>query len=224
MTTTVAQLMLSARNNADDGPADNFPIDNLSAQVDGTNTRFKLINRNILLAADGAPADPVVLFGNTVQAAGGYSLDKPSGIITFSVAPPAGTLLKVQYYHFIITDAVYLDFSKAAHTWLGTAPSYTLSSANVDIEELAVESAALYIASKAAQKLTSKTNWWYTANAGNKSFNKDQIAIKFRELARLKFEEAEKARADIYTRQGKRGAPAVSHTNTRNVKRWPPRR
>lgn len=227
MTTTVQQLVDGARNHADDNYDDNWARDNLSVQADGTNKRFRLTNRNIAFVADGSPADLVLLSDNVVVSTSLYTVDQVTGLVIYTVpatAPAQGVDLRAEYYHVILNDAAYLEFSKGAHNWLGVVPTYTLISADAQIPDLAAHAAELHMASEAAQKLTSKTNWWYQANAGNKSFNKDTIAGKFRELAKQKNTEAEKARADLYTRHGKRDAPATSVTNIRNVERFQPRR
>lgn len=227
MSTTVQVLIDGARNHADDSYGDNYARDNLSIQADGTNKRFRLTNQNIVFVADGSPADLVLLSDNVVVSTGDYDVDQVTGLVVYKVAataPAQGVDLRPEYYHVILNDAAYLKFSEGAHNWLGVVPTYTAATDDAQIPDLAVHAAQLHMASEAAQKLSSKTNWWYQANAGNKSFNKDTIAAKFRELAKQKNEEAEKARADLYTRHGKRDAPATSVTNIRNVERWQPRR
>lgn len=225
MSTTIATIITRARNHVDDRYDDNFARDNLSVQADGTNKRFKLVNRNIVFVADGSPADLVLLADNVVVSTGDYSVDKPTGLVIYSAAAPAlGIDLRAEYYHVILSDAVYFDFSKGAHNFLGVVPTYTATTDDAEIPDLAVHAAELHMAGEAAQKLANKTNWWYSANAGNKSFNKDGIAAKFRAMAELKSKEADQARADLYQRHGKRDAPATKLTNTRGVLRWQPRR
>lgn len=227
MSTTVATLINGARNHADDRYSDNWARDNLSIQADGINKRFRLTNQNIVFVADGSPADLVLFSNNVVVGASLYDADQVTGLVVYKVgstAPVQGVDLRTEYYHVILDDAAYLEFSKGAHNWLGVVPTYTAKTEDAQIPDLAVHAAELHMASEAAQKLSSKTNWWYQANSGNKSFNKDTIAGKFRELAKQKGEEAEKARADLYQRHGKRDAPATAVTNIRNVVRWQPRR
>ncbi len=227
MSITVQQLINGARNNADDRYDDNWRRDNLSVQVDGTNKRFRLNNRNIVFVADGSPAD-LVLFSNNVEVpTTEYDVDQVNGLIiykTAATAPVTGVELRPEYYHVLINDSGYLQFSKDAHNWLGVVPTYTAATEDAQIADLAANAAELHMASKAAQKLSNKTNWWYQANVGNKSFNKDTIATKFREMARMKKEEADAARHDLYTSAGRNAKPATAVSNIKNALRWQPRR
>jgi hypothetical protein len=61
----------------------------------------------------------------------------------------------------------------------------------------------------ASTKMSSLTSWYYQANAGNKSFNKDRISDKFSKTADEEMKTAVQLRDDVYKRHGKRNAPAM---------------
>ena len=64
-----------------------------------------------------------------------------------------------------------------------------------------------------ADKMSNLSSWYYSANAGNKSFNKDAIAAKFSKMATDQATAATASRDGVYTRQGQRNAPATKLTN-----------
>ncbi len=223
MAVTVAELITGARIHVDDALDDHLIEDDLTLQMDGTNKRFKLINRYVVdNTTDGAPADPVVItesFTGVIGSITAFTVDKITGIITFTVAPDPATIaqLTCEHYHVIIPNDKYTSWANDAANFLGeTDPT--------NIADLAKHAAEVFMASEAAQKLASKTSWWYNANAGNKSVNKDSIMAKFAQLATRKHEEAVAARTDIYTRHGKKDAPATVLTNIRGVQRYVPKR
>lgn len=223
MAVTVAELITGARIHVDDSLDDHFVQDDLTLQMDGTNKRFKLINRYVVdKTTDGAPADPVVItedFSGTLGTITAFTLDKITGIITFTASPDPNTIaqLSCDHYHVIIPDDKYTSWANDAANFLGE----TVATA---IADLAKHAAEVFMASEAAQKLASKTCWWYNANAGDKSVNKDTIMAKFAQLSTQKHTEAVSAREDLYTRHGKSNAPATVLTNIKGVKRYVPKR
>jgi len=223
---TVASIVTAARGLVDDRLDDSFSHDDLGEFADGTNTRFKLFNRFVVdNTTDGAPADPVLLVNLAPVA---YTVAKETGIITATVAPAAGSLVQAEYYHTLLSDAMYVEIVKQAHAFFGNyvagvTDSITISS-DTAIEETLFDSATHYVGSRAAKKLSTQTAWFYSAGAGGKNFNKDTISAKFKALADELMTEALKAREDVYTRHGKRDAPAIKHSLIRPVLRYQPRR
>ncbi len=224
MTLKVSDLILSARTKFNDRLSDHFTTDDLSSQVqDGENARFKLLNRNIVQEADGAPVDLKVFISNAPVTVD--SVDQVSGIAVLDSAPQAGDQPFAEYYFVLVEDDAYLEFAKDASQFVGTTPTFTSATDDVQFNANLKEAASLYMAAQAAFKMANLSSWYYTANAGNKGFNKDQIAKKFQDTGTSWQIEAEKKRDDVYSRFSQRLAPAAAQSHqTLPFSRWQPRR
>jgi len=215
MAITLAGLVTGARNLFNDRLDDNYIIDDISDQVDGTNKRFRVTNRNIVNSGDGAPADPVFTINGTVYAS--VTVSKSTGIAVFTAAPAEGAYVLAEYYHVLIVDANY-------EAWASDAANFVGQTSVTAIPDGLASACHNYIAAMAAEKMSDLSSWYYSANAGNSSFNKDAIATKFREMMKAKMEIAEKLREDYYTRHGQRNAPSTQVANYSGVKTVTPRR
>lgn len=221
---TVADLVTGARVKFNDTPSDHFSRETLNSQIfDGNQSRFRTLNRNIIDAAAGAPADPAILVqGSPVVPT---SFDFVSGVFVLASQPAVNATLQAEYYFLLISDADYLEFAKDASRFVGTEPVFTALTDQAKFDPLLAEAAELYMAGLAAKKMSNLASWYYDANAGNKSFNKGQIATNFKNMAKEFQEEAMKKREDVYTRHSQREAPAFGYTNMPGVLRpFPPRR
>lgn len=222
MSLTASTLMARARALLNDGPGNNYATDEISDQVDGANLRLKAFNQNLLKIADGAPKDPEIRLGaGTVQAY--TALDQPTGTFTLAAAIPAGTFTRLEYFFQLMTDAEYLGFVAQAQAFVGVTKAVTTPADDTTITELLGDGAAQYMAHLGATKMSNLASWYYTANAGNKSFNKDAIAAKFKEMAKELLTGAVRARDDVYKRQGQRNAPAYATANIPLPSYTPPR-
>ena len=211
---TVADLISLVRSDFHDGPADHFSRDILSAQVDGSTIVFALTNRNLItVSAGGAPADPSMLIGGVVTVP--ISLDVTSGLIQPRLGALAiGPTLEVRYYFELIQDGDYVNFAQGASRFIGQAVTGTWTTATVwaPSDDRLTEAAKLYMVSLAADKMSDLSSWWYQAQAGNKSFNKEAVAKNFKAMATARREEAAKLRDDVYTRFSERQAPSSHAT------------
>ncbi len=224
MSLKVSELILSARTKFNDKLSDHFTTDDLSNQVqDGVNARFKLLNRNIVQQADGAPVDLKVFIANAPVTVD--SVDQISGIALLASAPQSGNQPFAEYYFVLVEDDAYLEFAKDASQFVGTTPTFTAATDDVQFNPDLKEAAALYMAAQAAFKMANLSSWYYTANAGNKGFNKDQIAKKFQDTGAAWQKEAATKRDDVYSRFSQRLAPAASSSRQAvPFTRWQPRR
>jgi len=218
----VSSLVTKTRAAFNDEYSDHFAQDDVSDQVDGSNKRFKSLNQNISNIAAGAPADPA-LFVNGTAVAGTMNL--ATGIFTATTAPTAGALASLEYYFTLIDDATYIQFAQMAASFIGVAQviPFTTLAADSFIDPNIETGAVRYMHAQAAKKMANLTSWYYSANAGSKSFNKDSISAKF--MADAKDEEAQAIaeRDGFYTRKGAAAAPAQRITTVPFPSYTPPR-
>lgn len=217
----VSSLIDQARSILNDQLNDHFAADDASDQVDGVNNRFKALNQNVVDTAAGAPADPVMLVNGAVVTA---TVDLATGIYTAAVAPAAGALVSLEYYFILIEEATWIRFAKLGAEFVGVSPDFTLVTEDSKVEKLLEVAVARYMASLGADKMSNLSSWYYSANAGDKSFNKDAIAAKFSKMAVDQETKAVKARDDVYLRHGKRNAPAWKIGARIPFPSWTPRR
>ena len=215
MPVTIVQLITGARNIVNDRYDDHFSKDDITAQVYGVNLIYQLNNRNIVEIAEGSPAN-IVIYDNDVPVTPA-SKDKVKGTVTFITPIALGHTLRAEYFYVLANDAVYTEFAGDSANFIGAVDPLT-------IPDLMVDACHHYIASKVFGRLSSLSAWFYSANAGNKSFNKDSISAKFKQLADDNLAEAEKRRDDVYKRHGKRFAPSTQLANMRGVSSYTPRR
>ena len=218
----VSQLVDQTRSAFNDELADHFAQDDVSDQVDGVNLAFKALNQNISNAAAGAPINPRLIV-NGASVAG--TVDLATGIFTASVAPTAGALATLEYYFTLIDDDTYINFAQMAAAFIGVALVTPLAALTDDsyIDPNLSNAAVRYMHSLAAKKMANLSSWYYSANAGNKSFNKDTISRKFLDDAKEEGDRAEKERDGFYTRKGARNAPAYKLANIPFPSYTPPR-
>lgn len=217
----VSDLVLKARGEFNDLVNDHFTTDDLSDQVDGSNTRFKVLNQNIVGTAQGSPADPVV-YANNVAVPGTWDL--ATGIFTADTAPTAGSLCNAEYYFVLVEDATYIQFAERGAEFVGVARTYTALTDDSHVEPLLKDAVAKYIASLAAKKMSNLSSWYYEAHAADKGFNKDTISNKFKEMSKDLVLEATASRDGVYTRHGQRNAPAQAVLIRRPFTSYTPRR
>jgi len=215
MALTVAGLIGGARALFNDRYDNNFANDDISDQVDGTNQRFKLQNRNLVGVSQGAPANPALYYNNNLVSTTVFNA--ATGIVTIASPPGAGGDLKGEYFFTLCTDAEYT-------LWATDAANFVGSTDPTQVADGLASCLHNYMAAMAAEKMSDMSGWYYQAAAGNKNFNKDQISAKFLAIYKEKMATAEKLRDDFYKRHGQREAPAKAVTNFRGVERYTPRR
>ncbi len=125
----------------------------------------------------------------------------------------------------MIGDNVYIEYAQMAAAFIGVAGAVAFAGGGEDslIDPNLENAAVKYMHSLAAKKMANLSSWYYSANAGNKSFNKDTISAKF--LADAKDESAQAIieRDDFYKRQGAQNAPAYRITRQPFPSYTPPR-
>lgn len=224
---TVGEMITRARGLMSDRADSNYVREFLNEQVTNSNKFFQVRNRNLLnVADDGAPADVQVLVAGLVVVP--VTITASTGLIELATAPTVGETVEVRYFFHLNTDPEYLDFLRSAAGFVGTVPTYgALPPVLAEDDQITdnVEGAAVqYTAAQAARSMASMSHWWYSANQGNKSFNKDTISRKFMDQAKAWEDEARALRLDAYDRFDKRHAPATRSTNLRGVRPWTPPR
>lgn len=223
MSTTVGNIIDRARGLMHDRKDSNYAREFLNEQANGVITTFQVRNRNLLQVADGAPADVAALV-NQVGATISTVAQDP-GLATLSAAPAALSLVEFRYYFSLSNDAEWLDFYRTAAGFAGFADVQADTVATVPLYEVAmIPAVTLYCAAQASRSLASQTHWYYSANAGNKGFNKDQISRKFMEQADKWETEAKTLRSDVYTRFDQAKAPAAVYIYTGGLRPWTPPR
>ncbi len=222
MSTTVQQIIDEARTQAHDLPSDNYVRDFLQEQTDGLNTVFQLRNRNVVQVADGAPSDLVALVNGAVVTPA--AIDQATGLVTLASAPGSGTLVEMRYYFVLNPAAEYLNFVKTASRFIGTPPTFTVATGNVQFGDTLVPAAITYVAYLASTSMANLSHWYYAANAGNKSFDKNGISAKFTTQAAALLEEARQLRMDVMQRFDEVNAPAYANIAMRGTRYWEPRR
>lgn len=217
----VSDLITKARAQLNDGYADNFTRDDISDLADGATTVFQAYNQNILNAAAGAPADPIIRVNNAPSALASFVA--ASGMMTASAAPAVGVLVNLEYYFTLMTDAQYLGFAQEAAKFIGLVPAFTGTSQDSKLAGPTAEAAVLYMVHLGATKMANLAGWYYRAGAGNKNVDKAVIAQAFAKMATDKLAQATAVRNDIYTREGQRNAPGWGVART-PFPSWTPRR
>ena len=217
MPVLASDIATLARGIISDGVADNFSRDDLTAQSDGSNKRFTLVNRNLV-----ATPSVVLVGGVSVTPA---SVDLVGGSMTLTVAPTEGQQVLVEYNFFLVSDASMQGFVTQAALWCGAPNDFTWPSGVVKLPDPGLLNAAgLYAGFLSAKKLASGTTWYYSGGSGGKSFNKDSISAKWKALADELKADAETARVDPYSRYARRNIPSTSLGNMGGFGNWTPPR
>jgi hypothetical protein len=228
MAILISTLIASVRSAFNDTLADHFAKDDLTKQVDGTNLRFKLNCQNVVdHTTDGAPSDPAVYVAGTLKTVTtDYTVSKATGLIVFVTGhqPTAGQRVSVEYFYVLIPDADYISFAQGASDFVGVKPTFTATTDYTAWNDLLNSAAEHYMHSHAAQKMANLSSWYYSANAGNKSFDKKNIAAAFSKTARDEAAEAVERRDDVYKRQGQRNAPAMNQSAYSGARPYQPPR
>jgi hypothetical protein len=217
----LSDLIAGARQHINDALDHHLYSDELSDLIDGVSLVYYLTNRNLVdKANDGAPLDPLVRVNNVVLV--GATFDKQNGILTFPTAPNQGDLVVAQYYFELMTDDEYVTYAQGLQNFLGFAVTSNTSGRwtgptdnSSTIPTLYTDAAVNFVASKAADQMANLSGWWYRANDGDKSFDKGAVSQHFKEMAINLKNEAEFSRDGVYTRQGRREAPAWGQSNLR---------
>lgn len=222
MASVASSLIRQARGLVHDLYSSHYVREFLNEQANGTQTVFQLRNRNVVQLADGAPADLKALVNNSFVTIS--DVDEETGLVTLGAAPATLTNVEFRYYYVLNTDAEYLDFLRQGSAFVGIPPTFTAIDQVVQFGEDLDAPAVTCTASKAARSMSSLAHWYYSANAGNKSFNKDQISRKFEEEAKQLLADANAQRSDVYTRFDQAKAPAIALNSTAGLRYWEPRR
>jgi len=174
----VSFLVDNTRAAFNDLKNDHFAQDDVSDQVDGVNLNFKALNQNLSAIAAGSPINPRLIVNGAAVAG---ATDLATGIFTAAVAPAAGALASFEYYFTLIDDATYIQFANMAAGFIGVAQLTPLTALTDDsfIQANLAPAAVHYMHSASAKKMANLSSWYYSANAGNKSFNKEGISAKF---------------------------------------------
>ena len=201
------QMIVSVRIGLDDNSNNKYVGgEDLSNQIFTGNLLFRLGNGNVVTGTDKVLVDGVALVNGV-----GYTLNNATGQLTLVVAPTA--TIRVSYNWQDFSDDEITDFIANGIQHIGmrtsTDPSTVFTDlANVDVNlQKAVEHYSLY---HGFSNLAAKTARLFSAGAGKKNINKDNISKKFLDLAQFHQAEGDRARDDFYTRQGRRNAPAFA--------------
>lgn len=222
MSVLVSYLIANTRAQFNDLLNDHFAQDDVSDQVDGTNKKFKALNQNISNLAAGAPIDPRLIVNGAAVAG---ATDLATGIFTATVAPPAGALASLEYYFTLVDEATYIQFANMAAAFLGMARPVHFTAVTDDsyiVDNLA-NAAVHYMHSLAAKKMANLSSWYYSANAGNKSFDKNAISAKFLADAEDEKKQAKDERDDFYKGDGMQYRAATRLGNIPFPSYTPPR-
>ncbi len=200
-----------------------FTSEILTQQADGTNKVFKTGNRNLLTnGGEGAPTDPQIFVNGILAAL--HDLDQNAGLITLNSAPALLANVEARYYFWMATGAEMQFFYDTARGFIGVFGDEQ-DEDPITWNPLYVPAVVQYTAAQASRSLASLTHWYYSANAGNKSMNKDQVSRKFMEQAKEFEVQAEKLRMAVSTRFDQNKAPAASSVlGLRGTRYWEPRR
>lgn len=217
----VSDLISKARTLLNDGPADNFAQDDISDLANGTTTVFRAYNQNIQDQASGAPADPAARVNNILGAISSFV--SSTGMVTLTAAPAQGALVYLEYFFNLMTDADYLAFAKEGVEFLGNVPLFTAANQDSLLAGPLAEAVVHYMAHLGATKMTNLASWYYRYNAGNKSIDKAVIAQAFKTMADDEYKKAVAIRDGLYTREGRREAPASGRSHTPFADYTPPR-
>jgi len=219
----VSDVITRARGLMHDKKDDNYVREFLNEQANGGNVTFQARNRNLLQAADGAPSDVAILVAGA--AVGITALNKNAGLITVAAAPTTGQSVEVRYYFELATDATWLDFYRTAAGFIGSTTEVAATTDPVAWDPAYAPAVVQYAAAQASRSLASQTHWYYSANAGNKSFNKDQVSSKFMKQATDWEKEAKDLRLAVPERFDQNKAPAFQYVGpARGTRYWEPRR
>ena len=180
--------------------------------VNGTNTHFRLANRNIV------PGSVLISDSTGVwrenAAAYGFVEDDVNGMITFNTAPVLNTILTADYYWQWFTDTDMSEFINEAAQNLG----YTDPTAVPQLQVTSLLKYALNVLLlRKAQAYTRK----FSSSSGGISQEVAAVANQFQEEAKQAFDEGVKLMNNYYTRSGARQAPA-SGTTTYKVDPFTP--
>lgn len=222
MATTIQTIITRARGKCHDRLDSHYVREFLTEQANGVQTVFQLRNLNVVQQAQGSPADLVALVNNAVVGITSVAID--TGLVTLAAAPAALSAVEMRYYFLLNTDAEFLDFVRTATEFVGGIPTFTTVAANANFGDNLVAPAVTYAAAEASRSMASLTHWYYNANAGNKTFNKDQISSKFRQQAEDLIKQAQQQRLDVYERFDMNKAPAIATGKMRGVRYWEPQR
>lgn len=223
MSLLISQVITRARGLMHDRKDGHYVREFLNEQALGLSATFQTRNRNLLQVVDGAPADVACLVNNVTGTI--TTLDKPTGLLTLNATPALASQIEVRYYFEMATDAEWLDFYRIAKGAIGDETEVTLLTEAVLWDTALMPAVANYAAAAASRSLASLTHWYYSANAGNKSFNKDQVSRKFAESAEKMEAVADKLRLSAYgNRFDAATAPAYAYRPTRGIRYWEPPR
>lgn len=223
MISTVGEVIDRSRGLMHDRKDSNYAREFLNEQANGVITTFQTRNRNLLQMADGAPKDVTALVNQVSVTIS--SIEANPGLVTLASAPVALSLTEFRYYFALSNDEEWFDFYRTAAGFVGISNTQDFTVDTIpEYDPLLNASITLYCAAQASRSLASQTHWYYTANAGNKGFSKDQISAKFMKQAVDWEAQAEKLRSDVYTRFDQQKAPAVAYIYTVGLRPWTPPR
>lgn len=223
MSLLVSSVVTKARGLMHDRKDSNYVREFLNEQATGAQLTFQTRNRHLLQEADGAPMDVDCLVAGTAAII--TNLEEDPGLLTLQTAPTAGQTVEVRYYFEFATDEEWLDYYRTAAGFVGDASVITALTDTVGFTSQLEPAVTQYAAAQASRSLASLTHWYYSANAGNKSFNKDQISKKLMEQAAAFEAQAEKLRLSYYNSFDANQAPAFAYTGpSRGTQYWEPKR
>lgn len=223
MSLLVSDIVTNARTLMHDLKNGHYVREFLNEQANGVNLTFQVRNRHLLQAADGAPADVAFLVNQVAVAIA--TLDKDAGLITLGAAPSANNQVEARYYFEMATDTEWLEFFKLGAGFVGDTTVYTALANQTGFASGLATAVKLFAAAQASRALASLTHWYYSANAGNKGFDKNQISKKFMEQAKDFEEQAADARLKYYKAFDANQAPAFAYTGpARGTRYWEPKR
>ena len=203
-------MITGVRTGLDDSTTSKFvQLEDLSAQMAGTNKIFSLAHRPLVAGSYTVRVDGVVLTITTQ-----FTVDDVKGLITLASAPTSSINVDYNWYDF--SDSQITDFINGGLQDIG----YSSGLANVATDILTVPQPLLhavehYATYHGAISLVAKTARLFDAGAGKKHVSKMAIAKKYQDLAEFHSKEGDRARDSFYQRQGRRLAPSAGSVTMR---------
>lgn len=201
---TLAALITSTRTLAADTTTANLIRGETPGGLnDGTNTKFRTMQRNIVAAS--------IFFtiNSTYRSQTGLTIDDAgNGLFTISPAPAAnGNPWYIDYNFQWFTDADYTEFlNDAARDLLGVSDPTTIATALV---AALLQYALGYFYQRRATYYADK----YSSSGGQAGQSVDVVTKNFQTLSKGAFDRATTMRDDYYKRLGQRNAPASATTS-----------
>lgn len=202
---SLALLIASLRVKGEDTATSNLILgENPSGQGnlknDGSNTNFRLQNRNIVSGS------AYVTINSSYRSQSGFTVDTVNGLIVFGSAPVADSdPFYFDYNFYWFADSDYQDFVTSAVEDLGFVYADPIPVPSGLYPALIQYSLYYYWTRRSTQYAHR-----YSSSGGQASQTIEAVTKNFMSLASQALKAAVQKRDDFYKRQGQRNAPASS--------------